>query len=731
MKIKNKIIIIFFVSFILVLAAVDFISKKYLESEKFNSIAQNYLKQLQHIDFAITQFLTEVEHKLLQLAENPDVRFRNDSKFTNFLNADEKTFKYNITKDEQRIIDIFYSLKVHNPYISSVYMGRQNGSFVRSHKRAKPTKYDPRERPWYKLAYLNKATILRTEPYSAVTTSDINIGTVTTISDSEGVYGVVGIDITLTDLSSYISSVKFGDNGFILLFDENFNVLTAPDTSILLKKDNEIPELFSGMKKLKSSNRGYFITDYGTQKYYCYHYLSEKTGWKLCGMIPEKELTGSIKNYIRTIQTIIAVSFMILALLILMLNKKIVLTPIEKLRSAVMEIYNTGSYIQLEKNNRKDEIGDLIFAFNSMIGSLEKKQRELNISETRFRRLFDNSLEGIFRIDDSGIIIDVNAAFVNMFMFKNNGEPVNEKNEFNQLFVDSSNFNELMSILKKDGNIRDFESAFYRQNGQIFYAVLSLCAVQSVNTSELVYEGLIIDISEHKHKELLLLKDKEHIESKFWKLIQCMGEGFVYTGVDGIIEYMNDKSAEIFKTGKSDAINKKISDFINSKDVEEFEKYILNLRDDGNTQFAAELKNNNSEKQYVLISARPVKEETEISGYVIIITDITYLKKIENELRKAKQETEAANSAKSVFLANVSHEIRTPMNAIMGMAYLTLQTELNSEQRKNLENISYAAKSLLRIINDILDISKIEAGKIEIENIEFSIDRMVENVSSI
>ncbi|MBP7654271.1 response regulator, partial [Candidatus Dependentiae bacterium] len=63
--------------------------------------------------------------------------------------------------------------------------------------------------------------------------------------------------------------------------------------------------------------------------------------------------------------------------------------------------------------------------------------------------------------------------------------------------------------------------------------------------------------------------------------------------------------------------------------------------------------------------------------------------------------------------------------------YLTLQTELNSEQRKNLENISYTAKSLLRIINDILDISKIEAGKIEIENIEFSIDRMVENVSSI
>ena len=142
------------------------------------------------------------------------------------------------------------------------------------------------------------------------------------------------------------------------------------------------------------------------------------------------------------------------------------------------------------------------------------------------------------------------------------------------------------------------------------------------------------------------------------------------------------------------------------------------------------IRTKNQELKWLLVSEAPLwSDHKVVAGSIGVYLDITHQKQLEGKLREAKRSAEESSKAKEMFLANMSHEIRTPMNAIVGMSQLLSKTSLNGQQHSYLNAISASAENLLVIINDILDLSKIDAGQMTLEHIGFSATKLCEQVA--
>ncbi|TGE34369.1 response regulator [Desulfosporosinus sp. Sb-LF] len=224
-------------------------------------------------------------------------------------------------------------------------------------------------------------------------------------------------------------------------------------------------------------------------------------------------------------------------------------------------------------------------------------------------------------------------------------------------------------------------------------------------------------------------------ETRNRAIVDNVGEAIIIVGETGIIETFNAAAERIFGYTAGEATGKNVKILVppplEAKHGNFIEEYLMTGHKhllDNSRETEARCKDGALIPVLITLSEMNLGNTRKFIG---IIRDITDLRKASEALQLAKEVAEAANRAKSEFLATMSHEIRTPMNAILGMADLLSETSLNEEQTKYVDIFRSAGDNLMNLINDILDLSKVETGQLELEHLNFNLISLVEKTCEV
>jgi len=219
------------------------------------------------------------------------------------------------------------------------------------------------------------------------------------------------------------------------------------------------------------------------------------------------------------------------------------------------------------------------------------------------------------------------------------------------------------------------------------------------------------------------LSDSEHRARMLARVVEQSRDSIVTRDLQGNITTWNRGAETVFGYTAEETVGRSMrATVLKEATEEEWQHWLTRLRTGNTFMIRGWRPTKSGGRVHIVGSSGPLTDDAgNLIGDIAVTHDTTWLERAQDELRRAKEAAEAAARSKSEFLANMSHEIRTPMNGIIGMTNLALDTPLNAEQRDYLTTVKSSADALMQIINDILDLSKIEAGKLNIETIPFNL----------
>ncbi len=346
-------------------------------------------------------------------------------------------------------------------------------------------------------------------------------------------------------------------------------------------------------------------------------------------------------------------------------------------------------------------------------------KKELTESEERYRSIFNNHHTVMLLIDpETGRIMDANPAACHFY-----GYPYDDILAKRIFDIDNASTDDIRNniLTVQRTGLKQFIVQHKLANNELKNVEIFSGKI-FIKKKELIYT-IVHDISERTKAEKELKKLSEAIRQS--------PASIVITNAQGTIEYVNPMFSTMTGYTPDEAIGKKPSLVKSGVMSNEFYKNLWDTILRGDIWHGEMInKRKNGELLWVDKSISPITNNMgEITNFVSIGEDITDKKKQEGELIKAKEKAEENDRLKTAFLANMSHEIRTPMNGILGFAELLKDTKLSGEEQKEyIGIIEQSGQRMLNIINDIIDISKIEAGQMELKMEETEINLLLHHL---
>lgn len=293
---------------------------------------------------------------------------------------------------------------------------------------------------------------------------------------------------------------------------------------------------------------------------------------------------------------------------------------------------------------------------------------------------------------------------------------------FQSGYTSKNEYERLWETIKSGNEYRN-EIQNRKKNGDLYWESVLIFPIRDDSQKIVNYMAIKEDITNRKKSDLEILKLSVAIEQN--------PASVVITDIQGNIEYANKKFSLVSGYNSEDLIGKTIRilkpGHTNDEEYVEIWNRLLAGKE-WRGEHLNRTKDRNNYWESVLISPI-INQEGKITNYIILSEDISERKKMETDLVSAKEKAEESDRLKSAFLANMSHEIRTPLNSILGFSDLLSDPGLDQLSRKEFSSlINSSGNNLLSIINDVLDISKIEAGQIILTNSEFSARSLISDI---
>jgi PAS domain S-box-containing protein len=287
-------------------------------------------------------------------------------------------------------------------------------------------------------------------------------------------------------------------------------------------------------------------------------------------------------------------------------------------------------------------------------------------------------------------------------------------------------------VFKASRGIEDiYELTYIRKDGSRFPAVVSVTALRDAEGIIIGYLLIGTDNTVRKQIEADQTLLAQHLrDHQFYtrSLFESNIDALMTTDATGIITDVNKQMESLTGCTRDELIGAPFKTFFTEPERAEV-GIRLALSKRKVTDYELVARDRTGKETVVSYNATTIYDrDRRLQGVFAALREITERKQYERSLREATHRAERANSAKSEFLANMSHEIRTPLNAVIGLGYLLEHTALSEEQRQLLAKIQFSGRALLGVINNVLDLSKIEAGEMSLEDEPFDLPELIRDI---